>query len=897
MLNNLGLGFVLTARDLASGVFSQVEVNFTRMDRRVGLGTARIESSFQRLGVAMSLFTAGAVTLGASLSLANTAGQFEQAVAGVGAVSGASSEVLGQLRDAAIKASLATQFTPTESVLGLRELTQAGFTAAEAMKLLEPVLDLAGGSLGELTPQGAAGLASQAMKAFGISTDKASLSVDQMLQAVNVFALSANELPLALGTAARGAQALNQSLPETLIALGLVKNVVPGVERASTAVAVAMERMADPQVQKHLRGLGVAVTDSKGNFLSFLGILDKLSPALERMTAAQRSAFLLKAFGREALGGVNAILTQFSNGIRKDTGEVVRGADALEYLRGAFEKAGGTATKFREQMLDTFEGQKTLLAGNLETLAIVLGEPFSQVLKPLVTLVASAVQQVLGVFQALPGPVKRAFAAFALGAGALVSLGGAVIAAKVGLALMVVGLKVLGLTLGGLLATVLPAVGAVVLLGVAAAGLAYAFRHNLGGLGDFVRRVQEQVTLAFRSLVQLFEDGGFSGAVREELGRAESAGLKDFLINVYLWAHRIHSFFSGIADGFSAGLEAARPTLDAFQATLGRVGAALGFFSERDDAATAAAKFAAFGASGATVGRALARVFDFVVMGMTAGAEVAEGLAGQWGYMKAGVDVLLGSLAHLGRVLGGALSGLLGTSSAAKDGSSIWVAMGQAIGFAIGNITTVVGVLVSAVSLVVSVVGGVLNAALAAFSGIVDVFWGVVLTLGGALTGNWAEAWTGLRLIVFGTVDAISGVLLELVGAILGVVDAVASLFGANTGLQQALRTARLGLHRDLSVAFGLEEATGSAAAPASVVTTASPTAPVDWPLESSSMPAVAALQASLPQPEVLSSQPASTPAAPVLVSVQVDGEVLAQATARAERDAASRSFSPMASY
>nr|WP_253816224.1 phage tail tape measure protein [Myxococcus xanthus] len=842
----------------------------------------------------MAIFTAGAVTVGASLSLANAAGEFEQAVAGVAAVSGASAEVLGELRDAAIKASLATQFTPTESVLGLRELTQAGFTAAEAMKLLEPVLDLAGGSLGELTPQGAAGLASQAMKAFGISTDKAALSVDQMLQAVNVFALSANELPLALGTAARGAQAINQELPETLIALGLVKNVVPGVERASTAVAVAMERMADPQVQQHLRGLGVAVTDSSGNFLSFLDILDKLSPALSRMTEAQRSAFLLKAFGREALGGVNAILTQFTNGIRKDTGEVVRGADALEYLRGAFKNAGGTAEAFRKQMLDTYEGQKTLLAGNLETLAIVLGEPFSQVLKPLVTLVASAVQQVLGVFQALPGPVKRAFAAFALGAGGLLTLVGAVISAKVGLALLVVGLKVLGLTLGGLLATVLPAVGAVVLLGVAVAGLAYAIRNNLGGLGDFVQRVQEQVTLAFRGLVQLFEDGGFSGAVREELGRAENAGLKDFLINLYLWGHRLHSFFSGIADGFSAGLEAARPTLDAFQATLGRVGEALGFLSERDDAATAAAKFAAFGDAGATVGRTLARVFDFVVMGMTAGAEVAEGLAGQWHYMKAGVDVLLGSLAHLGRVLGGALSGLFGTSSAVQQGTSGWTLMGEAIGFAIGNITTVVGVLVSAVSLVVSVVGGILNAALAAFSGIVDVFWGVVLTLSGALTGNWAEAWTGLKLIVFGVVDAISGVLLELVGAILGVVDAVASLFGTDTGLQQALRTARLGLHRDLSVAFGLEDSPGSAPAP--VASTAA-TLPAEWPLESSSMPAVAALQASLPQAEVLSSQPDAPPAAPVLVSVQVDGEVLAQATARAERDAASRSFSPMASY
>ncbi|RKH35671.1 phage tail tape measure protein [Corallococcus praedator] len=894
MLNNLGLGFVFTARDLASGVFTQLEVNFTRLDKRVGLGTARIEGAFQRLGIAMALFTAGAVTIGASLSLANAAGEFEQAVAGVAAVSGASAEELRQLRDAALEASLSTQFTPTESVLGLRELTQAGFTAAEAMKLLEPVLDLAGGSLGELTPQGAAGLASQAMKAFGISTDKASLSVDQMLQAVNVFALSANELPLALGTAARGAQALNQELPETLIALGLVKNVVPGVERASTAVAVAMERMADPEVQQRLRGVGVAVTDAGGNFLSFLGILDKLSPALSRMTEAQRSAFLLKTFGREALGGVNAILTQLTDGVRKQTGEVVRGAAALEYLRDEFTNAGGTAEKFRQQMLDTYEGQKKLLAGRMTALAIVLGGPFDEVLKPLVALVADAVNQVLGVFQALPGPVKRVLAAFTLAAGSVIALVGAVISGQVSLALMVVGLKVLGLTLGGLLATVLPAVGAVVLLGVAVAGLAYAFRHNLGGLGDFARRVQEQVTLAFRGLVQLFEDGGFSGAVREELGRAENAGLKDFLINLYLWGHRIHSFFSGLADGFSAGLEAARPTLDAFQATLQRVGEAMGFLSERDDAATAAAKFAAFGDAGATVGRALARVFDFVVMGMTAGAEVAEGLAGQWHYMKAGVDVLLGSLAHLGRVLGGALSGLFGTTSAVQQGTSGWTLMGEALGFAIGNITTVIGVLVSAVSLVVSVVGGILNAALAAFSGIIDVFWGVVLTLSGALTGNWAEAWTGLKLIVFGVVDAISGVLLELVGTILGVVDAVASLFGKDTGLQQSLRTARLSLHRDLSVAFGLKDSTGTAAGP---VTSVDSSSSVEWPLESSSMPAVAALQASLPQAEVLSSQPDAPPAAPVLVSVQVDGEVLAQATARAERDSASRSFSPMASY
>jgi hypothetical protein len=40
--------------------------------------------------------------------------------------------------------------------------------------------------------------------------------------------------------------------------------------------------------------------------------------------------------------------------------------------------------------------------------------------------------------------------------------------------------------------------------------------------------------------------------VREELNKAENAGLKDFLINLFLWGHRIQNFLSCIATGFSA---------------------------------------------------------------------------------------------------------------------------------------------------------------------------------------------------------------------------------------------------------------------------------------------------------------------------------------------------------
>jgi hypothetical protein len=83
-------------------------------------------------------------------------------------------------------------------------------------------------------------------------------------------------------------------------------------------------------------------------------------------------------------------------------------------------------------------------------------------------------------------------------------------------------------------------------LALAVAGFVVAFRNNVGGIADFARGVWEKISLAFRWLVQLFEQGGFSGAVREELNHAENRGLKDFLINVYLWVNRIRNFFAGI---------------------------------------------------------------------------------------------------------------------------------------------------------------------------------------------------------------------------------------------------------------------------------------------------------------------------------------------------------------
>ena len=890
-LNNMGLGFVFTARDLASGAIGNLERNFMSLDRRVGLGADRIQTAFQQLGVGLAVFTAGAATVGAAFSLANAAGRFEQSVASAGAIAGAAADELGLLRDAAIEAGLATQFSPTEATQGLQELAAAGFDVRESIGLLRPVLDLAGGSLGQLSPQAAAGLAAQAMKAFGLSVDDASISVDRMLQAVNVFALDASDLPLALGTASRGAQALNQSLSETLIALGLVKNVVPGVERASTAVAVAMERMADPRVQQSLRGIGVAVTDSQNRFRGFLDILGDLAPELDRMNEAERSAFLLKTFGREALGGVNAILTQVTNGVRSSTGEMLRGAAAIAYLRDQFENAGGTAEQFREQMLNTFEGQKQLLGGAMQTLAIVAGEPFAQVFKPLVTVLVNVVRGILDVFRALPAPVKRAFAAFVVGAGAIVAMVGAVIAAKAGIALLLIGLKAAGVTIGGLLATILPAVLIFGVLALAVAGFVVAFRNNFGGIADFARGVWEKVSLAFQGLMQLFEQGGFSGAVREELNRAENRGLKDFLINVFLWVNRIQNFFAGLATGFSAGIEAARPTLEAFMNALRRLGTALGFLSERDDAGTASSRFREFGATGERVGRVLAVAFELIVKGLTAIVQVARGVAEGWEWIRAGGSVLWSALAQLGSKIGEVTQHLFGSTSAAEGNGDAWTTLGNVIGFTVGLIVSVIGVFVSVISAAVAIVSAAIEIVMSVFSGLADVITGVVFIIGGIFTGSWADIWTGMKLVAFGVVDAIIGVVLELAGAIAGVVDAITGLFGEGTRWQQGIRDFRSSLRADMAEGMGVQDLSFTRP------TRPGATAPTSSPPTSatSSMPAVAAMTPAAPAS--FRATPPPAPAPPITVNLQVDGATLATVVHRADRDAATRGFSPVPTY
>ncbi|MCU0686333.1 MAG: hypothetical protein MUF34_29485, partial [Polyangiaceae bacterium] len=195
-------------------------------------------------------------------------------------------------------------------------------------------------------------------------------------------------------------------------------------------------------------------------------------------------------------------------------------------------------------------------------------------------------------------------------------------------ALFALGLKALGVTLGGVVSTLLPAIAFVALLGVAAARLYVAFERNVGGLADAARRAGERVTLAFRALVQLFEGGGFSGAVREELGRAENAGLKLFVVSVYMLAFRLSRVWDGVKEGFVSAIEGARPVFDDLREAFAELSDALGGALGALVGGAASLPSAQYLSFGQRVGAALATLGTAVVRLVAVGARLATGFVG-----------------------------------------------------------------------------------------------------------------------------------------------------------------------------------------------------------------------------------------------------------------------------
>ena len=289
-----------------------------------------------------------------------TASDFEQSMAGVAAVSGATGDSFIALSEQARELGATTRYSATEAAGGMSMLARAGWDVEEIMEGMPGLLSLAAAGAVDLAI--AADIVSDVMAAFGENADQAGRYADVFASAAANANTTVEALGQAMAYAAPAAAAAGFTIEETAAALSALADAGIKSTRAGTTMDAVLRELRDKAQDGTLafETFGVSIYDAEGNMRSFFDILGSIEAGLEGMTQQQRDAELATVFTTRSLRGMNIFLT--------------RGTDSLKVLEGTLSDSTGAAEKMADVMMDTLQGSLIELNSALEGVKIAFGE-------------------------------------------------------------------------------------------------------------------------------------------------------------------------------------------------------------------------------------------------------------------------------------------------------------------------------------------------------------------------------------------------------------------------------------------------------------------------------------------------------------------------------------------
>lgn len=300
------------------------------------------------------LLAATAAIGGLGLLAGKTFAGFEQQMARVGAVSGATSGQLVQLTEVAKEMGRTTQFSATQSAEALTFMAQAGMSVTDQIGALPKVLQLA--AAGSLELGQAADIVTNVMAGFGLSTEELGHANDVLTVAFTNANTDLSQLGQAFKMAGPVAKAAGISFEETAASLAIMGNAGIQASMAGTSLRGAISRLLNPsgEAADIIERMGLTVTDSAGKMLPLVNIVGQLEE--KGLTASQA----MTVFGQRAGPAMLALVSQ--------------GTDALAEMTNKMETSGGIAQEIAEKQLDTLSGSFLLLKSAAEGVAISVGE-------------------------------------------------------------------------------------------------------------------------------------------------------------------------------------------------------------------------------------------------------------------------------------------------------------------------------------------------------------------------------------------------------------------------------------------------------------------------------------------------------------------------------------------
>lgn len=352
------LGSVYAELDLRTNKFNtsvRSAVNSGTILKSTLLGTFGgnvLYNGINRLGEAVTGFAAETVT---------SAGDFQQGMNILQAVTGATSKQMDVLSDKAI--ALGNDLTlpnvsAKDAADAMVELGKAGLGVNDILGASKGVLEAA--TAGNIDFSKAAQLVANALLAFKLPGTQAVHVADLLAGAANASSLEVEDVGLALQQAGAQAKLAGVPLEDTVTAIAEMANQGIKAQVAGTSLSYMLRQLIAPTAaaKKTMEQLGINVFDSKGNFIGLRDASQVLQDKLKGLSQQQKAQALQTIFGAEAMKAASVL--------------VDGGAKAFDNLKKKVDSAGA-AQRLSEARTKGFKGALNALQSQVETLQLNIG--------------------------------------------------------------------------------------------------------------------------------------------------------------------------------------------------------------------------------------------------------------------------------------------------------------------------------------------------------------------------------------------------------------------------------------------------------------------------------------------------------------------------------------------
>ena len=357
-------------------------------------GFDKLSGGLDKISQITQPLTAGVIAIGTGAI--TTAMSFEEAMAKVQAVSGATGDDFDRLSQKARQIGGDTQLSASEGAEALLLLAQAGYDTETSLGMVDAVVDLAIANQMDLAE--ATEIVTASISSFGLEAKDAVGVTDTLSMVASSSNTNVSDLGEAFKAVAPTASALGFSVEDTAIVLGLMANQAIQGSEAGNGLKSVLANLVKPTKdgKEALKNLGVELTNSDGTMRDLTDIVADLQKGFSGLSEEEQATIASTIAGKQQMSKFLAIVNS--------------GEDILNNLSEAVENSNGKTNEMRMIMEDTASGGLKELQSKLEETFIIIGNELLPVFNDLVDALGDA----LVWFQNLDEGTQEAIIKFAL---------------------------------------------------------------------------------------------------------------------------------------------------------------------------------------------------------------------------------------------------------------------------------------------------------------------------------------------------------------------------------------------------------------------------------------------------------------------------------------------------